>query len=147
MKCLCTIECSHKPNSASATPNQVPMTRGAPTHRATSSSALPNRAVLPSSPICACNQLAAPLVASTYNPHTNKGSRYDFARGWCINTPVTVVRRPWRRILYACIATTLSVKPLDVTVTSPHRERICLEGFGRLKQVISCAADQYNRTD
>ena len=128
-------------------PAQVPEPRAAPTHPLTSSSSLPNRGIPPPAPIYRHKQLTASPVAATYSAHTNKGSRYDLTRGWCINTPVVVMRRQWRRILYACTHTTLNIEPRDVTVTSPHRVRTCLSGCGHSKQVFSCAADQYNRTD
>ena len=100
-------------------PAQVPTPRAAPTHALTSSISLPNRVTLPLAPIYRHKQLAAPPVASTYNAHTNKGSRYDLTRGRCINTPVIDVRRLWRRILYACTPTMLNIEPRDVTVTLP----------------------------
>ena len=128
-------------------PAQVPTPRAAPTHALTSSISLPNRVTLSPAPIYRHKQLAAPPVASTYNAHTNKGSRYDLARDRCINTPVIDVCRPWRRILYACTPTTINIEPLDVIVTSSHRERTCLAGCGHSKQAISCAVNQYNCTD
>ena len=116
--CLC-YECSHNPKSAPAMPAQVPEPRAAPTHPLTSSSSLPNRGIPSPAPIYRHKQLTASPVAATYSAHTNKGSRYDLARGWCINTPVMFMRRQWRWILYACTPTMLKIEPRDVTVTPP----------------------------
>ena len=58
-------------------------------------------------------QTARRIAGSSHlqRTHTNKGSRYDLARGWCINTPVMFMRRQWRRILYACTPIMLNIEP------------------------------------
>ena len=135
------IECSHKPNSASATPNQVPMTRGAPTLRPTSSIDSPNRAALPSSLICAYKYVTVPLVAHTSSAHTNKCNRCSLALRWYRNIPVHTPRRLCFQILYAHTRTRVIAKQLDVNVTSPHRECTCFGGYRQAVYLVSLAVD------
>ena len=112
-------------------PAKVPEPHAVPAHPLTSSSSLPNRVILFPAPIYRHKQLAAPPVAPTYSPHTNKGFRYDLAHVRCRNTPAYIERRLCSRILYSHTCASVITKHLDVTVTSPHHKCTCSASYAQ----------------